>query len=269
MKIFQVNAFTSGEPFTGNPAAVVIAPSSPSAAWMQNIAAEMNLSETAFLVPLEREATFSLRWFTPTVEVDLCGHATLASAHVLFTEGLADSSRPVVFLTKSGDLPCTLSNGALTLDFPALPSTITTIPSGLLLPNKTRPVMVMRAGKRLLIEVDSEESLRCLRPDSAIIAGANVEGVIVTCEGKGEFDFLSRFFAPRLGVPEDPVTGSAHCVLAPYWKKRLGRDRMRGFQASPRGGIVEVHCVSDRVELSGQAMTIFRGELDPAAKPTS
>ncbi|MCC5875745.1 MAG: PhzF family phenazine biosynthesis protein, partial [Candidatus Sumerlaeia bacterium] len=260
MNIFHVNAFVARDVFSGNPAAVVLSPKSLPVDWMGKIAAEMNLSETAFVVPEEGAGRFSLRWFTPTVEVDLCGHATLASAHVLYTEGIVEPDTRIVFSTRSGDLTCGPHTGddRLTLDFPAIPSSITTVPSGLLLPNKSRPVMVMRAGKWVLMEVDSEESLRCLDPSSPIVAEANTQAMIVTCEGRGDYDFLSRFFAPRLGVPEDPVTGSAHCVLAPYWKKRLGRDRMVGFQASGRGGIVEVACVGDRVELSGRAVTIYR-----------
>src|SRR6266566_3696623 len=221
LRIVQVDAFAS-RPFSGNPAAVCILPGPRDERWMQDVAREMNLAETAFLH--QENGGYRLRWFTPAVEVALCGHATLASAHVLWEEGHLPADQQARFHTQSG---------LLTAD---------------------------RAGD--WVEVDSEDVVRGLKPDLAALERVDARGIIVTSRAATpDFDFVSRFFAPQSGVPEDPVTGSAHCALAPYWSERLHRAELTGYQASPRGGVVRVRLAGDRVMLGGQAVTVLRGEL--------
>lgn len=257
--IVTVDAFTD-RPFAGNPAAVCVMDGPRDEAWMQRVAAEMNLSETAFLHP--RDDGWSLRWFTPAVEVALCGHATLASAHVLWQDGLLPRDATARFHTKSGLLTAARDGDWITLDFPAKPAEQAPPPDGLEQALGTPIVYAGRSAFDWLVEVDSEETVRALTPDITLLAGVDARGVIVTARGAGgEHDFVSRFFAPRVGVPEDPVTGSAHCVLAPFWARRLGRDALTGFQASRRGGVVKVRVAGDRVLLGGQAVTVMRGEL--------
>jgi len=260
--IFQIDAFTS-EPFSGNPVAVCILTRHHEDAWMQNVAQEMNLSETAFLS--KHDDGFGLRWFTPAVEVDLCGHATLASAHAIWEGGHMDVKEPCRFHTRSGLLTAKraeCNDGWIEMDFPAEPETRATAPADL---SRALGVGFKYVGKNrfdYIVEIESEEMLRRIRPDFGLLNTIPMRGVIVTSPSSSrEYDFVSRFFAPQVGVNEDPVTGSAHCCLAPYWAARLGRNELVGYQASPRGGIVRVRVVHDRVHISGQAVTILQGEL--------
>jgi PhzF family phenazine biosynthesis protein len=255
----QVDAFTD-RPFTGNPAAVCVLPSARDPYWMQQIASEMNLAETAFLV--RRPDGFDLRWFTPGAEVDLCGHATLASAHALWEEGHLKSAEDARFYTRSGLLTATRRGEHIWLDFPSTPVSSAAPPEGLEQAIGRKAVMAGRTVFDYVVELDSEAGLRSLAPDMTLLAGIPYRGVIVTAPSADtRYDFVSRFFAPGLGIPEDPVTGSAHCGLAPYWGRRLGKDKMVGYQVSPRGGTVLVRVDGDRVHLGGQAVTVLRGEI--------
>ncbi len=269
VKITQVDAFAD-RPFAGNPAAVCILPGPASERWMQDVAREMNLSETAFLHRLDEENTYQLRWFTPTVEVALCGHATLAASHVLWEEAKVDPGKPLRFSTRSGTLAASKQDGLIELDFPACPARTTSTPGGLADALGTSILSTSRNSMDLLVEVGSEEEVRKLQPDFGRIKGvllANEEGspirgVIVTARAETSgFDFVSRFFAPSCGVDEDPVTGSAHCAMGPFWSERLGKTEMVGYQASARGGTVRVRLERDRVFLGGKAVTVLRGEL--------
>jgi PhzF family phenazine biosynthesis protein len=256
--IVQVDAFAD-RPFTGNPAAVCILAAAADERWMRDVAAEMNLSETAFLHP--EDDGWRLRWFTPEVEVDLCGHATLASAHVLWEDGHLPAGATARFHTRSGVLTAARAGEWIEMDFPAKPLLDAPAPEGLAEALGARPVHVGRSHFDVLVELASEAEVRALKPDLGRLAAVEARGVIVTARGEGGHDFVSRFFAPRVGVPEDPVTGSAHCVLAPYWSARLGRTGMTGFQASRRGGTVRVRHAGDRVHLGGRAVTVLRGTL--------
>lgn len=256
MRIFQVDAF-SAEPFGGNPAAVCLVEGSPSERWMQSVAAEMNLAETAFIT--ERDDGFGLRWFTPAVEVDLCGHATMASAHVLWELGNGDRCLP--FHTRSGRLTAERVEGGISLDLPADPAQPVPVPDALVGALGVTPQRGARGRSFYLAELADADEVRHVKPNFGAIKGLDVSGVIVTAPGDDGVDFISRFFAPALGIDEDPVTGAAHCCLAPYWAARLGRSRLRGYQASPRGGFVGVEARGDRVLVSGQAVTVLRGEL--------
>jgi PhzF family phenazine biosynthesis protein len=259
-----VDAFTR-EAFRGNPAAVCLPGSDATTAWMQSVAAELNLSETAFAVPLS-EGRWRLRWFTPKAEVDLCGHATLATAHALWEAGDAPASQPLCFETRSGPLHCRLEEGPsgnarIAMDFPAQPAQATPMPPGLLEALGAPAVWVGRSREDLLVEVASAEELRRLTPDFKALAAFPVRGVIVTARSDhADADFVSRFFAPAVGIDEDPVTGSAHCTLACHWSDRLGRTALTGFQASARGGTVGVELRGDRVRLLGHAVTAWRGQ---------
>ncbi len=260
MRLWHVDAFTA-EPFGGNPAAVCLLDRPQSDRWMQAVAAEMNLSETAFLLP-EGAAT-RLRWFTPRAEVDLCGHATLASAHVLY--GLGGGLGGLSFLTRSGDLRVTRRGDLIEMDFPALPAVEEPPPPGLLDALGVEARSTHRSRYDRLVEVASEDAVRAVRPDFRALRHVDTRGVIVTARGT-RHDFVSRFFAPAVGVDEDPVTGSAHCVLAPFWSKRLGKNEMVGFQASARGGEVRVRLEGDRVMLGGRAVTVVEGDLSASAQ---
>ncbi|HEX8253111.1 MAG TPA: PhzF family phenazine biosynthesis protein [Thermoanaerobaculia bacterium] len=260
MKLLQIDAFTS-EPFRGNPAAVCLLDRERESPWMQDVAAEMNLSETAFVLPIADG--FSLRWFTPSAEVALCGHATLATAHALWEEQLLGATDIARFHTQSGILTAERRDDRIELDFPATPEEQSDAPEGMLdALGVTTAVYVGRNKFDLLVEVESEEIVRALAPDHARLRTIPVRGVVVTSRpATSEFDFVSRFFAPGVGVDEDPVTGSAHCCLTPYWSARLGKSEMLGYQASKRGGVVHVRLERDRVKLGGRAVTIFRGDL--------
>ena len=243
--IHIVDAFTA-KPFGGNPAAVCLLPTPRDEAWMQNVAREMNLSETAFLHP--ESDGFRLRWFTPTVEVALCGHATLASAHVLWETGRLQPQHPARFFTKSGLLTAERFADGIELDFPAKRAEPAPPPASLLAALGCEAKFVGRNTFDYLVEVDSEKTLRALKPDFRSLAEIRVRGVIVTCRSVSpEFDFVSRFFAPASGVNEDPVTGSAHCCLGPYWETRLNKSKFAAYQASARGGIVHVRVAGERM----------------------
>ena len=256
--IYQVDAF-SDRPFSGNPAAVCLLDAPRPDAWMQNVAAEMNLSETAFVSVLG--AGFSLRWFTPTVEVELCGHATLAVAHVLWETGRLPESATVRFETRGGRLTARRDGEWIELDFPATPAAPTEIPEGLVEALGCEARRVLRGPFDYLVEVESEQVVAELAPDSPALAQIGGRGVIVTCLGTGRYDFVSRYFAPGAGIAEDPVTGSAHCSLGPFWAERLGKTELVAYQASARGGEVCVRVEGDRVLLGGKAVTVMRGEL--------
>ncbi len=257
--IFQVNAFTDA-PFSGNPAAVCVLSEPRETSWMQRVAQEMNLSETAFLWP--DEDGFHLRWFTPTIEVELCGHATLASAHILWTEGYVTPQESIRFFTRSGVLVAMRRGEWIELDFPATPAEPTQAPPRLQESLGVTPCFVGRSRFDYLVEVESEDVVRRLTPNFALLEAIPTRGIIVTSRSATPpFDFVSRFFAPRVGVREDPVTGSAHCCLGPFWGQRLGRAELLAYQASARGGVVRVRLAGDRVILGGQAITMWRGEL--------
>jgi predicted PhzF superfamily epimerase YddE/YHI9 len=257
--IFHVDAFTD-HPFAGNPAAVCLLPRPAPERWMQQVAAEMNLSETAFL--LAEGDGYRLRWFTPAVEVDLCGHATLASAHVLWEAGYLEPDEEVQFLTRSGLLTAEQRAAGIELDFPARPASPCPPPPGLLDALGTAAAWVGHNGMDYLVVVEDEQTVRGLRPDFARLAALPVRGVIVSSQADSrDCDFVSRFFAPAAGIAEDPVTGSAHCCLGPFWGERLGKQDLVGYQASARGGVVRVRVQGDRVRLGGRAVTVLRGEL--------
>lgn len=264
LDLYQVDAFTD-RPFGGNPAAVCLLPGPRDAEWMQLVAREMNLSETAFVHPVE-EGSWSLRWFTPAVEVELCGHATLASAHVLWEAGLIAADAPARFHTLSGLLTAERrADGEIELDFPARTAEPVEAPPGLVEALGAAPRFVGRSRYDYLLEVESEDAVRAVVPDHGRLRTLPVRGVIVTALGKaaaaGSYDFVSRFFAPGAGVDEDPVTGSAHCTLGPYWQGRLGKSEFSAWQASARGGAVRVRVVGERVKLGGRAVTVLRGRL--------
>ena len=257
--IFQVDAFTD-KCFQGNPAGVCLLDAPADESWMQSLAMEMNLSETAFISP--REQGFELRWFTPAVEVDLCGHATLASAHILWKQNVINEDEPAVFHTRSGVLTAKLRGALIEMDFPAEPERACVEPESL---RMILGAELLYCGKNrfdYLVEVESEDILLSLKPNMARLGAIETRGVIVTCVSERDgIDFSSRFFAPAVGVDEDPVTGSAHCCLGPYWEKRLNKLVFTAYQASARGGVVHVAVSEDRVHIGGKAVTVFRGSL--------
>jgi PhzF family phenazine biosynthesis protein len=264
--IYQVDAFADA-PFAGNPAAVCLLPAFRNSQWMQSVAAEMNLSETAFL--LAESNGFRLRWFTPRMEVDLCGHATLAAAHILWTETEHPETERLEFHTASGTLAATRQDERIELDFPAEPASPAEPPCGLMDALGLHGPSVRHIARNrmdALVEVDSEATLRSVMPDFPALAQTEVRGTIVTSRAtSAEYDFVSRFFAPRAGVDEDPVTGSAHCCLGPYWQQQLGKGELVARQISLRGGVVRVRVADDRVYLGGTAVTILRGALSDEA----
>lgn len=263
-RIVQVDAFTD-RPFSGNPAAVCVLDRPGEDHWMQLVAREMNLSETAFLHPEPAEDepnAYRLRWFTPTVEVDLCGHATLAASHVLWEDGHLDPGATAVFQTRSGRLSARKHGDQIALDFPSEPVTECVPPEGLIEALGAAPGFVGRNRMDLLAAFDSEEEILALSPDLARLRAIPTRGLIVTSTtARPGIDFVSRFFAPSAGVDEDPVTGSAHCALGPFWAQRLGIGELSGEQVSIRRGRVFVRMRGDRVALSGSAVTVLRGEL--------
>ncbi len=254
----QVDAFTS-EPFRGNPAAVCLLPEPRTDDWLQAVAREMNLAETAFL-RLADEG-YELRWFTPTVEVDLCGHATLASAHVLWESERLAPSEAARFHTRSGLLTARREGGTIEMDFPGTPAVPVEAPPGLDEGLGVKPTHVAKSQFDYLAELESEQEVRELQPNFHLLRSLPSRGVIVTAKAGGGYDFVSRFFAPQSGVDEDPVTGSAHCCLGPYWQAKLGREEFRAYQASARGGEVGVRVAGERVYLLGKAVTVIRGEI--------
>ncbi len=257
--IFQVDAFTT-ERFKGNPAAVCVLEGPADEEWMQAVAAEMNLSETAFIFPWK--GGYNLRWFTPITEVDLCGHATLASAFILYNENMQPAAEAIRFFTKSGVLAVAQKNDLLQMDFPAEPPHEFIPPPALMRALGVADISAWRNRMDVLIELDDEVELKRLNPDFSALAELPVRGIIVTSRSHdSRYDFVSRFFAPRVGVNEDPVTGSAHCCLGPFWAKRLARKELVAYQASARGGVVNVAVDGERVKLSGHAVLVMRGEI--------
>ncbi|HVO84897.1 MAG TPA: PhzF family phenazine biosynthesis protein, partial [Syntrophobacteria bacterium] len=257
IRIYQVDAFTN-RPFAGNPAGVCILPGPVEAEWMQKIAREMNLSETAFLWRLEDG--FSLRWFTPAVEVELCGHATLASAHILWETRTLARRHEARFHTLSGLLTATRGVDGIEMNFPATPEDPAAILPELIQSLGVEPRYVGRSIFDYLVEVGSEAEVKDLKPDFVLLRQIPIRGVMVTSRASSPgFDFVSRFFAPSVGIDEDPVTGSAHCCLGPYWADKLGKEEMVAYQASARGGTLRVRVDDDRVYIGGQAVTVLRG----------
>ena len=260
--IYQVDSFAE-RPFAGNPAGVCLLGQPADDAWMQNVAMEMNVSETAFPVP-RPDGEYDLRWFTPAVEVDLCGHGTLAAAHILWETGTLAPERQAQFHTRSGLLTADLRDGRIELDFPASPTESVEAPAGLLegLGLSMGAAFVGKTRFDYLVEVESEEIVRHAAPDFGRLKELGVRGVMLTARGEREgLDVVSRFLAPGAGIDEDPVTGSAHCALAPYWASKLGKDDLVAYQASKRGGTVVCRVVGDRVKLGGRAITTIAGEL--------
>lgn len=266
MKLLIVDAFASN-PFTGNPAAVCFTEKIQPEDWMQSVAVEMNLSETAFVRPLPGDS-FELRWFTPGSEVDLCGHATLATAHAMWSEGVTDMDT-IPFETHSGVLTCRRVENGIELNFPATLVEEVEPTEGLLQAlGIESPTLVGRSSFDSMVVIESEDKLRSLRPDFRALSDLKVRGVIVTSPSDDpQYDFVSRFFAPGCGIDEDPVTGSAHCCLGPYWGERLGKTELNAWQASARGGAIKLKLDQDRVLLTGTAITMIRGELAQAAAP--
>ena len=259
LRITQVDAFTN-RPFTGNPATVCILEELPEDWWMQDVAREMNLSETAFVLP--HEDGYDLRWFTPTTEVDLCGHATLAAAHVLWEDGLLAHDAIANFHTRSGLLAVSRRGEWIELDFPSLPAEEMKAPEGLVDALGVDPIWFGQSKFDCLVQLSDEKQVRTLHPDLTLLRRVEARGVIVTSVATANgYDYASRFFAPQSGIDEDPVTGSAHCVLGPFWSDRLERNDLVGYQVSARGGQVRTSVRGDRVILGGQAITVMRGEL--------
>ncbi len=258
-EIFQVDAFTD-KPFAGNPAAVCVLPEPATVRWMQQVANEMNLSETAFLVA--QDDGYQLRWFTPQVEVELCGHATLASAHILWEQGFLPVDSPARFHTQSGLLSAVSQNGWIEMDFPAEPEKPTDFPEEVFNAFGAHAQYVGKNRFDYLVEFDSAEIVRNVVPNFSLLKDISGRGFMVTSRSDDEqYDFISRFFAPAAGVNEDPVTGSAHCCLGPYWTNKLGKNELTGYQASARGGVVKVRVGNERVYLGGQAVTVMRATL--------
>ncbi len=258
--VYLVDAFTD-RPFSGNPAAVCVMPRPRDDAWMQDIAREMNQSETAF-VHHETESYYRLRWFTPVAEIELCGHATLASAHILWEAAYVRPGEKVVFETLSGALTAKRHDHSIALDFPAEPAAEVMAPLDLRKALGLKPSFIGRNRMDYLVEVESEDVLRALKPDYAAIRNIDARGIIVTARSaSSDYDFVSRFFAPAVGIDEDPVTGSAHCCLGPYWQAKLGKNDLVGYQASARGGVVRVRLDGSRALLTGQCVTMYRGEV--------
>lgn len=260
--LLQIDAFTE-HPFGGNPAAVCLLDAAADAAWMQRVAAEMNLAETAFVVPAGDR--FGLRWFTPTVEVALCGHATLASAHALWQVGRVAPGIRIAFETLSGTLTAERDGDRIAIELPSRPAVAATLPPGLVDALGAAPVSVWettpgKAHGNMLAEFAHEAEVRALAPRFERLRRYEF-GVIVTAPGSGRHDFVSRYFAAPYGIDEDPVTGSAHCTLAPFWAERLGKTRLVAWQASARGGELHVALLGDRVRLSGHAVTVLTGDL--------
>ncbi|HEU4800154.1 MAG TPA: PhzF family phenazine biosynthesis protein [Gemmatimonadales bacterium] len=262
LPIVQVDAFAE-RAFTGNPAAVCLLASSLPDASLLAIAGEMNLSETAFLLA-RTDGSYDLRWFTPAVEVDLCGHATLASAHVLWQDGHLAPDADARFHTRSGELGARRIDGRIVLDFPAQPAHAAPPPAGLLEAlGVSQPRFVGRNTTDWMVEVENSATVRGLAPDFSRLGTVEARGVMVTAPGDdGGIDFVSRFFAPASGIDEDPVTGSAHCCMGPFWAERLGRTSLVARQLSARGGTVHVEVAGARVRLGGTAVTVMRGELE-------
>jgi predicted PhzF superfamily epimerase YddE/YHI9 len=260
LTLWQVDAFAEA-PLTGNPAAVCILPKPRETDWMQAVGREMNLSETAFLERRE-DGSYDLRWFTPAHEVDLCGHATIASAHVLWEEGFLPPDETARFHTRSGPLFASRDDDWVELDFPATPPSLKDPPPELLAAIPVEPLWCGRSRFDFVVELPSEADVRSLDPDLTLLRRVRSRGTIVTARAStAPYDYVLRFFAPAGGVDEDPVTGSAQSALGPYWQAKLGKDDLLGYQASPRGGTVRVRPRGERVLIAGKAVTVLKGEL--------
>jgi predicted PhzF superfamily epimerase YddE/YHI9 len=257
--LYIVDAFSSS-PFGGNPAGVCILPAAQDPEWMQSVAAELNVSETAFVYPAN--GAFHLRWFAPAAEVALCGHATVATSHILWSTGILKEGQDAEYDTLSGRLTATKEGSWVNLNFPSLVAEEMPAPDGLLEAVGVSALFVGRSRFDVLIEVESEDQVRGAKPDFAQLIKAPVRGTILTARSNSsEFDFVSRFFCPTVGVNEDPATGSSHCTLSPYWSAKLGRTNLTGRQLSRRGGVVKTTLLGSRVQLSGQAVTVMAGQL--------
>ena len=267
IRIYQVDAFTD-QLYHGNPAAVCFPHESADPEWMQSVAAEMNLAETAFLWQ-RADGTYDLRWFTPKVEVDLCGHATLASAHALWESGDLSRTEPAQFHTRSGLLTARpIDQNWIELDFPSLPPEPVTAPQGLTEALASQPQYVGIAAQNHLVELESAQAVRELEPDFNLLGKHNLSVIATAVSDDPEFDFISRYFAVPFGIYEDPATGSTHCTLGPYWQSRLGKNEFVAYQASARGGVIKVRVEDDRTLIAGQAVTVLRGELTEPALAT-
>ena len=263
MRVYIVDAFTDG-PDSGNPAAVCILKEEMPDRAKQKIASEINLSETAFL--LEEDGTFELRWFTPETEVNLCGHATLASAHIIFTLGIRPATEDAVFSTKSGVLTARRKNDLIEMDFPSEDSWEVEVPEDLLMAISSAPLYVGRNRFDYIALYENEETIRNAVPELSHVKKLDSRGLIITSVSSSDrYDFVSRFFAPNAGIDEDPVTGSAHCCLCPFWSRRLGKKELVGYQASEKGGLVHTRLLEKRVCLSGKAIVTGNFEIDPAS----
>jgi PhzF family phenazine biosynthesis protein len=257
--LYQIDAFTD-RPFAGNPAAVCLLPEPRDAAWMQDVAREMRLPATAFLDPAVEG--YNLRWFTPMVELELCGHGTLSAAHALWESGLLGGGETARFQTRSGTLRATRDDGWIELDFPSRPVEEAEPLAGLAEAFGAELLFVGRNRDNYLLELNSEKEVRDAKPDFARLSALKLHGVIVTARAvAGPFDIVSRYFVPGAGLPEDPATGSAHCMLGPYWTPRLGKPELLAYQASARGGTLKVRVEGERVRLGGQAVTVSQGRL--------
>lgn len=257
--LYQVDSFTA-VPFKGNPAGVYISEGALDETLMRSIAAEMNLSETAFLYQVDNG--YNLRWFTPAAEVELCGHATLATAHILWEQGILEPNVDAVFHTLSGELIARNLNKGIELDFPATAPVECEPPEGLLEALGVNALFVGKNKFDYLVELDSVDTVKNCQPNFSELKKTGSRGVMITAEDKeGKYDFVSRFFAPGVGIDEDPVTGSAHCTLGPYWSNKLNQTDLSAYQASARGGEVGIKIDGDRIKLTGQAVTVFKIEL--------
>ena len=263
LPIFTVDAFTN-EPFKGNPAAVCLLKEEIPTSLMQSIAFELNLAETAFVLKEKDSDAYSLRWMTPVSEVDLCGHATLASSHIMWQEGICKKDETINFNTRSGLLTAKYNNGKITLDFPAIPQKKIEYPPELIdAIGGVQPKYVGMTKWNYIIELESESDIINLKPDFNVMLKLPGWGTIITAAADMPgYDFISRFFAPEKGIQEDPVTGSAHCALAPYWQQRLGKNTFKAYQASERGGTLDIVIEGDRVYLTGEALTVIKGEIE-------
>ena len=260
LPLFIVDAFAD-KPFAGNPAAICLLDRERDDVWLQALAGEMNLSETAYVLP--RADGWGLRWFTPLVEVELCGHATLATSHVLWETGRLKRDEPAIFHTRSGKLVCRSEDHWIAMDFPAEPAREAALTADLFDGLGVRPLFVGRNRMDIIACLDSEQEVRDVVPNQLALGRIECRGIIITARSSGPYDFVSRAFFPSCGVPEDPVCGSAHCCLGPFWHERLGKSELVGHQVSRRGGVVRMKCNGSRVTLRGSAITVLRGELQP------
>ena len=258
-KLFQVDAFTN-RPFGGNPACVVLLEKEQTEKWMQSVASEMNLSETAFITG--KKSPFNLRWFTPAVEVELCGHATLATAHVLYETEIMQRNERIIFKIRSGILSTTYHNGWIEMDFPAFPALEINKKDEITRALNATPDQVYSSGESIMAVYDNPEKIHKMTPDFELIKEFKIQGIMATSHSdEPDVDFISRYFAPYVGIDEDPVTGSAHCSLGPFWGERLNKTILNAKQVSARGGTIRVELKENRTVISGQAVTIFTGAI--------